>query len=65
MNGIKKARLISGLTQAELANRLGVSVVSVCKWEHGICFPKVKRLQSVAKVLHTTVEELLEEERAM
>ena len=61
LNPIKKARLLKGIQQKELAERLGVSQVSVCKWEQGKVFPNVKRLKTVAKVLDTTVEELLPE----
>lgn len=61
INSFKKARLIQGMTQVELAEKLGVSTVTVCKWEKGQCFPKAKRLREVAFVLHTTVSELLNE----
>ena len=61
MNQIKKARLAAGLTQGELAKKLSISVVSVCKWENGHTFPRPKRLKQVAKVLHIPVKDLLEE----
>lgn len=63
MNRIKKARLIEGLTQGELAERVGVSIVTVCKWENSKTFPAPKRLKQVAEALHTTVAKLLEEEK--
>ena len=65
MNQIKRARLIAGLTQTELAEKLGVSSVSVHKWEHGESFPNVKRLKQVADALNTTVGDLLPKERAV
>ena len=61
MNNFKRARLICGLTQTEVAKGLGVSTVSVCKWESGSALPKAKRLPEVAEFLHTTVPELLSE----
>lgn len=61
MNNFKRARLIRGLTQAELAEALGVSTVTVSKWELGRGLPKAKRLPEVAECLHTTVPELLNE----
>lgn len=61
MNRIKKARLMEGLTQGELAEKLSVSAVTVCKWENGKTFPSAKRLKFVAEALHTTVSDLLEE----
>ena len=65
MNQIKRARLIAGLTLRELADLLGVSYVSVWKWEHGESFPNVKRLKQVADALNTTVGDLLPKERAV
>ena len=61
MNNFKKARLIAGLTQLELAERLHVSTLTVSKWEHGTGLPRAKRLGAVADALGTTVEKLLEE----
>ena len=61
MNSFRRARLIQGMTQAELANALGVSTVTVCKWELGRGLPKAKRLKEVADALHTTVSDLLNE----
>ena len=59
MNSIKKARLLAGITQTELAHKVGVSVVAVNKWENGVMFPNVKRLKTVADALNTTVEVLI------
>ena len=59
LNPIKKARLLKEMNQKELAERLGVSVVSVCKWEKGRVFPKITRLKQIADVLDTTVDNLL------
>lgn len=65
MNNFKRARLIAGMTQVELAEKLGVSSVSVHKWESGKNLPRAKRMKDVAHALHTTAEYLLEEERAV
>lgn len=56
---IKKARLIKGLQQQEVAELLGVSKVSVSKWENGKMLPKAKRLQEVADVYGVPVEVLI------
>ena len=61
MNSIKRARILAGMTQTEVAAKLGVSSVAVHQWETGRSKPKVNRLKSVAEILHTTVEDLLEE----
>lgn len=60
MNNIKHARLIAGLTQNELADKIGVSHVSVWKWEKDLAFPRPGKLKAVADTLGTTVEKLLE-----
>ena len=65
MNKFKKARLIAGLTQVELAEKVGVSPVAVHRWESGLGLPRVKRLNGIADALHTTVADLIDEERAV
>ena len=59
LNTIKKARLLAGITQRQLADSVGVSTVTVSKWERGIMFPNVQRLKIVADSLNTTVEMLI------
>lgn len=60
LNEFKRARLVKGIRQYELAEKLGVSYVTVCKWENGKGFPDVKRLRQVADELGTTVDKLLD-----
>lgn len=61
MNKLKRARLLKGLTQKELADLLGVSIVSVSKWESGKGRPKARRLNEVASTLNISIQELLDE----
>lgn len=66
LNSIKKARLIAGISQGELAKELNLSQGAVSLWEQGKTKPTVGRLKQLAAVLNTTVDKLLEdEERAM
>lgn len=51
MDKLKKARIDAGLTQADLANRLGVAVITVKKWEAGDRAPTIERLREIAKAL--------------
>ena len=60
LNAIKKARLIEGITQLELARAMNVTPGAVSQWENGINMPSVSRLKELAAVLHTSVEKLLE-----
>ena len=61
LNAIKKARLLAGLTQRELADAVGVTAITVSKWENNVMFPNVKRLKTVADALGTTVEVLIDD----
>lgn len=61
MNNFKRNRLLAGMTQADLAEKLGVSAVTVHKWESGESMPRAKRLKEIAEAMGTTVSNLLEE----
>jgi transcriptional regulator with XRE-family HTH domain/molybdate-binding protein len=56
---VRKARLGRGLTQAELATRAGVSPQLVSALEAGRHLPRVDAAAAIARVLGTTVEDLL------
>lgn len=48
-----------GLTQAELADRLGVTPQAVSKWESGVGLPDITMAVPLARALGTTTDELL------
>ncbi|OOX80506.1 helix-turn-helix domain-containing protein [Snodgrassella alvi] len=56
---IKQARTNKGLTQAELAEKLNISITAIQLWENKdetkATAPKRKRLEEVAKILGVTV----------
>lgn len=52
-----------GLTQKELADRIGVSDKAVSRWENGRNYPDIEIMQSLAEVLGVSVSELLSGER--
>ena len=56
---IKSLREKKGITQAQLAERLGVSGKAVSKWETAKGFPDISLLEPLAKVLSVSVAELL------
>lgn len=56
---IRTCRIRAGLTQAELASRLGVDRTSITKWETGGASPRTGKLLEIARELGCTVEELL------
>ena len=57
--GIKQKRLDAGMTQKELAQKVGVDQSAVALWENGTG-PKRCRLADVAYALGCSVDELLE-----
>ena len=46
-----------GLTQRELAEKLGMSDKSVSKWERGVCLPDVSLYQELCGILGITLNE--------
>ncbi len=57
---VREIRLKNGLSQKEAAFRIGVSEQAVSKWENGECLPDVFNLRLLAKILHTSADELLD-----
>lgn len=56
---IRKLRERLGMSMFELADRMGVSVATVSRWETGEAVPVTARLGPLADVLRCTVDELL------
>ena len=58
---IKKARTSSGLSQKELAKRLGVSDKTVSAYETGRAIPPTPTLSKIAEITNVTMSEILGE----
>ena len=56
---IATLRRCKGLTQNELGERIGVSFQAVSKWERGETLPDVAVLPDLARVLETSVDNIL------
>ena len=56
---IKKAREKAGLTQQELADKLGVGQSAVAMWESQKALPRTDKLPVLAKVLKCSLSALL------
>lgn len=52
-------RLKAGLSQAAVAEHLGVTAASVCQWETGKNLPRMARIRDIAALYGCTVDELL------
>ncbi|MEA4812979.1 MAG: helix-turn-helix transcriptional regulator [Anaerolineaceae bacterium] len=56
---IAELRRAKGITQEEMAGKLNVSPQAVSKWENDISCPDIMALPQIAKMLGTSVDELL------
>ena len=59
---LRRLRLEKGLTQEQLAGRLGVSMQSVSRWECGNTLPDVLLLPEIARLYGVMVDDLYREE---
>lgn len=56
---IQAARKALGLTQEDLAGRLGVARQTVAKWESGESLPDLENAYALAKLLGVSVDDLI------
>jgi transcriptional regulator with XRE-family HTH domain len=56
---IRDARLAKGLTQDELAKRIGTKQATVATWEIGYSFPRPSMLPRLSEVLEIPIDELV------
>ena len=57
---LRELRIKSGLTQNEIATKLGVSGQTILNWENGIYEPKISQLIELADLFNVTVDYLIE-----
>lgn len=62
MKGIKKMRIARNISQAKLARMIGVTVITISRYETGTRTPNVKRLNLLSKALGCTVDDLLNDD---
>ena len=55
---IRELRQARGLSQARVAEDVGVSKPAVCKWETGGSVPRTELLPLLARVLDCSIDEL-------
>ncbi len=58
-NFIYKLRVEKGLTQADVAQKIGVTPAAVSKWENGSAKPRYEVLLKLAEILDVSTEELV------
>ena len=57
---IKDLRIKHGLTQDDLANKLGVSFQTISKWENLVTMPDITLLPEISEVFGITIDELFD-----
>lgn len=60
---IQEQRKLKGLTQDELAEKLGVTAQAVSKWERGTSMPDVALLPEIANIFGITIDSLFSNEK--
>ena len=56
---IRKKRKEKGLNQLDLADILGLSEMTIRRWENGKVSPRIEEIEKTAEVLNTSVEYLM------
>lgn len=59
---LKRYRQDHGLTQAELAEQLGVSDKTISKWENGETYPSKRNMMKISETIDVPLEVMLVEE---
>ena len=57
---IAELRKQHGMTQLELAEKMGVTDKAVSKWERDLSCPDINSLPNLAEILGVSVEELMQ-----
>lgn len=60
MNYIKERRKEIGMTQGQLAEKIGVSQAALCSWEKGEYRPKMDKIRLLADALQVDPVEMLQ-----
>jgi transcriptional regulator with XRE-family HTH domain len=58
MTPFERKRLAAGLTQQQIADKLGLTQAAVKKWEKGRSMPSPRYFPKLARILHITGEEV-------
>ena len=61
MQNIEAFRKITGKSQKQIAEEVGVTQQAFCKWENGEALPQADKLPLLAKALGCTIDDLFTE----
>lgn len=57
---IKQLRFKAGLTQEQLAEKLGIGAQSVSKWENAVAMPDITTLPMLAEIFGVTIDDMFD-----
>ena len=60
---ICKFRKSIGITQMELADKLGISFQAISNWERGISMPDISKLNELSTLFNVSIDEILDNKR--
>ncbi len=60
---IRRLRIAAGLTQGELAKKVGVCTSTVTQWELGMSSPRMRRVDAIAGALGVAPREIVDDRR--
>lgn len=55
---IQSMRMAAGLSEVDLATKMGVTRKTICEWESELYLPKTRQLPELADVLECSIDEL-------
>lgn len=61
---IARIRKEKNMTQADLAERIGVTDKAVSRWERGVGFPDINTLEPLARALDISILELMRSQKS-
>lgn len=62
---MREARELANMTQKELADKIGVSVVTICRYETGKRTPNVRIAKRIGKILSVPWFEIIDNKKAV
>ena len=57
---IRQLRFKAGMTQEQLAEKLGIGPQSVSKWENAVAMPDITTLPLLAEIFGTSIDDLFD-----
>lgn len=56
---ISQLRKLAGMTQMEMADRLGISFQAISNWERGVSMPDIAKLGELSALFDVPIDEIL------